>query len=171
MVQTIRHEVPVQGRLVVVPIPDDVEEADVVDGMRAFLVEHSGVPRCAALVAWADDDTLVARDIDLREDESPNPTMHTLRAALGALLTDLFGTSVRPSWGAVTEAPTLGVHVDELSTSFLRELHEFVAPKTTFIALLTERIDPGAIVRKLRHLQRVRVIYGGVPQCWAANSA
>ena len=169
--QTMRRTVPAHGRLVLVPIPDDVAEADVLSAIGAFLEGHSGVPRCAALVTWSDDGGLFAEDIDRDDgDELPKSAANALRSALAALLTELFGTSFRGSWSGV-DAGASATHVEQLSMSFLREVHDFVTPKTSFIALLTDWVDPGAIVRELRHLRGLRVIYGGVPSSWAANRA
>ena len=164
--------VSAQPRLVVVPIPEDVGERDVVDAMCAFLDGHIGVPRCAAFVTWDEGGRLLARDIELAgADEAPDSTHRTIQCALASLLGELFSTTVRASWDGVAEFDAGDAHLDELSMSFLREVHDFVTPKTSFVALLTDWVDPGAIVGELRHLQGLRVIYGRVPQHWAANSA
>ena len=170
--QIMRRAVPAQGRLVVVPIPDDVDEAEVLSAMQAFLAGHGGVPRCTALVTWADDGTLFARGIDLDSgDGTSGSTCQSLQSSLAALLADLFGTKLRTSWGVGGDVGVGVVHIEELSLSFLREVHDFVTPKTAFIALLTESVDPGAIVRELRHIRGLRVIYGGVPSRWSADGA
>jgi len=156
-----------QGRLVVVPIPDDVADADVLRAIGSFLESQTTVPHCAALVTWTDDDALLARDLEPDGDSSARST---LRSALGALLSELFGTHVTTSWEDEEDAIVHEAGVDGLSLSFLREVHDFVTPKTSFVALLTDWVDPGTIVRELRHIHGVRVIYGGVPTHSGANS-
>jgi len=163
--------VSAQGRLVVVPIPPGVADVEVLSAVGSFLAGQSDVAHCAALVTWDEDGSLVARDIEPKQDEeSTDASERPLRFALGALLTELFGTRVRASWGEVGQQDG-AAQVDELSMSFLREVHDFVTPKTSFVALLTEWVDPGAIVRALRHVNGLRVIYGGVPSRWAADRA
>src|SRR6476661_3707839 len=160
--------VSAKGRLVLVPIPEGTADVAVLSAVRSFLADHTGVPHCAALVTWDEDGSLVARDIEPDHgDASTDSTRHTLLSALGALLAELFGTRVRASWRDAGHADS-GAVADELSTSFLREVHDFVTPTTSFVALLADWVDPGAIVRALRHIGGVRVIYGGVPSLWAA---
>ena len=163
--------VSARGRLVVVLIPEGIADVEVLRAVRSFLADDTGVPHCAALVTWDEDGSLVARDIEPdRGDESTDSAHHTLHSALVALLAELFGTSVRASWrgGGQEDTAALG---DELSMSFLREVHDFVTPATSFVALLADWLDPGAIVRALRHIGGMRVIYGGVPSLWAADRA
>src|SRR3954447_7638789 len=163
--------VSARGRLVVVPIPEGIADVEVLSAVRSFLADHTGVPHCAALVTWDEDGSLVARDIEPdRGDESTDSTGHTLHSALGALLAELFGTRVRASWRGAGQEDTAPL-VDELSMSFLREVHDFVTPTTSFIALLADWVDPGAIVRALQHIGGMRVIYGGVPSLRAAHPA
>jgi len=171
MAQTMESTVPAQGRLVVIPIPADVADADVLDAIESFLADLTGVRHCAAVLTWDDDGSLIAREIEAGGDEQPaDPTRRTLRSALGALLAEVFDTGLKASWDAgEPDRPSAGV--DDLSMSFLREVHDFVTPKTSFVALLADRVDTGAIVRQLRHIDGLRVIYGGVPPRWAANSA
>ena len=159
--------VSAQGRLVVVPIPDDVADAEVIDAVEAFLDGHTDVPHCAAIVTWTDNGTLLARDL---EPDGRDATRSALRAALSSLLANLFGTGVEASWGD-NGGSVDAADVDDLSMSFLREVHDFVTPKTSFVAVLTDWVDPGAIVRELRHIHGLRVIYGGVPSRWTANRA
>jgi len=155
--------VSAEGRLVMVPIPESIADVEVLSAVRSFLAEHADVPHCAAVVTWDEDGSLVARDIEPDpDDESMDSTRRTLRSALGALLAALFGTNVRASWRDADHDERVP-QVGDLSTSFLREVHDFVTPTTSFVALLTDRVDPGAIVRALRHLSGMRVIYGGVP--------
>src|SRR5204863_1311244 len=90
--QTMEGTVTAQGRLVVVPIPDDVADADVLCAVHSFLVGHVGVPRCAAFVTWDEDGTLVAQDIEPDVgDASADSVRRPLRSALSALLVELFG--------------------------------------------------------------------------------
>jgi len=159
--------VSAQGRLVVVPIPDDVTEPDLLSAVGSFLEGHRTVPHCAAVVTWSEDGALLARDLEA-DDGCSSPS--TLRSALGPLLSELFGTNVTTSWDA-SGAPHRESGVDDLSLSFLREVHDFVTPKTSFVALLTDWVDPGTIVRELRHIHGVRVIYGGVPTRSSAKLA
>ena len=163
--------VSAKGRLVMVPIPEGIADVEVLTAVRSFLAGHAGVPHCAAVVTWDEDGSLVARDIEPDPGvESTDSTRHALRAALGALLAELFGTKVHASWRNPGQGDT-ATPVDGLSTSFLREVHDFVTPTTSFVALLTDWVDPGAIVRALRHISGMRVIYGGVPCPWAADPA
>jgi len=163
--------VSAKGRLVVVPIPEGTTDVEVLSAVRSFLADHGEVPHFAALVTWDEDGSLVARDIEPDPgDESTDSTRHSLRAALGELLAELFGTSVRSSGRDARQRDT-AAQVDELSMSFRREVHDFVTPTTSFVALLTDWVDPGAIVRALRHISGLRVIYGGVPSLWAADRA
>jgi len=163
--------VPAQSRLVVIPIPPDVADADVLRAIESFLADDTGVPHCAAVLTWDDDGSLIAREIEADgHDEPADSSRRTLRSALGVLLAEVFDTRLRASWDAgETKRPFAGV--DDLSMSFLREVHDFVTPKTSFVALLADRVDTGAIVRELRHIHGLRVIYGGVPPRWAANPA
>jgi hypothetical protein len=123
-------------------------------------------------VTWDEDGTLVAEDIEPDVgDASVDSIRMRLRSALSALLVELFGARLRTSWTEAGEPSTPETRIDELSPSFLSEVHDFVTPKTSFVALLTDWVDPGAIVHELRHLQGLRVIYGGVPPRWAKNPA
>jgi hypothetical protein len=171
MEQTMEGTVSAQRRLVVMPIPVDVADADVLRAVHSFLVGHAGIPRCAAFVTWDEDANLVAQDIepDLG-DASADSLRSPLRSALSALLVELFGARVRTSWTESGETCTPEADVDELSLSFLLEVHDFVTRNTSFVALLTDRVDPGTIVRELRHIQGLRIIYCGVPPRWAENS-
>lgn len=170
MAQTMQSTVPAEGRLVVIPLPREAPDGEVLDAVEAFLAGQREVPHCAALVTWDDDGDLRARDIE--PDRSVGPagsSPQPLQLALGALLSEVFGTTVRASWDGSERSRPVAL-VDELSMSFLREVHDFVSPKTSFVALLTDWVDPGAIVRALRHIHGLRVIYGGVPSLWTTKS-
>ena len=163
--------VSAKGRLVVVPIPEGIADVEVLSAVRSFLADHEKVPHFAALVTWDENGGLVARDIETDPGNGPtDSTRHSLRAALDTLLAELFGTSVHAS-GRDAGQGDAAAQVNELSMSFMREVHDFVTPTTSFVALLTDWVDPGAIVRALRHISGVRVIYGGVPSVWAADRA
>ena len=104
--------VSAKGRLVVVPIPEGTADVEVLGAVRSFLADHEEVPHFAALVTWDEDGSLVARDIEPDPgDETTDSTPHSLRAALGALLAELFGTKVHASWrdpGQGDTATTVG---------------------------------------------------------------